>query len=488
MKLTRWSLDQLWAWWSTGLILLLLVPSGLYLTYSMSQSVERRLVDNGRFFAQAVAGSLVEPLLLENRIRMHEILHDAVANEQHTRYACVVDTSGQVLAHSFDSGYPPALVQLWQNHPETVIRYTAGPEKLLDVAVPLLASHRARLHIGVLRMEATRASRRVLIVLGLVSAAALTLVLMGTRLIGFLVSRPLQQLESAVSSYPYATVSLSNQTIHGTREVVTLAQGFREMEKRMNGLEQEREITQASLVNAERLSAVGELAAGLAHEIRNPLDGMLECIRLLDGDPTKSEMACKYYPMLRDGLERISRTMQSMLVLARSGQQTAVQSCRTRDIVEELELLIEPQVRNSQVELTWEKAGPCICVCDRHGLLQAGLNLVLNAIEAVDQSETPGRVHIRSYCDERWVFLSVEDNGPGVLEDLRERVFDPFVSTKPVGKGTGLGLSVSRQLIRAVGGELSLSDRSGPLCGALFLIRLPKQVEECGCNEPRTED
>jgi two-component system NtrC family sensor kinase len=122
-------------------------------------------------------------------------------------------------------------------------------------------------------------------------------------------------------------------------------------------------------------------------------------------------------------------------------------------------------------------------VCDRHGLLQAGLNLVLNSIDAVEEAGISGLVHVRSYCDDRWVFVSVEDNGPGVPDNLRERIFDPFMSTKPVGKGTGLGLSVSRQLIRSGGGELSLMDESGSLGGALFVIRLPKPSLERVCDD-----
>ena len=483
MRLKRWSLDRLWAWWAIGLILLLFVPSGLFLTYSISQSVERNLVEKGRFFAQAITAGLAESVLLEDRIRMHEILRDSVVDEPGVRYACIVNMQGRILAHSFEKGFPPALVKLWNQHSESVIRYNAGTDKLLDVSVSLMTAHQSRLHVGVMRTEAVQSSQRILVVLSLASTAALCLVLFVTRLIGTLVSQPLQQLETAVSQYPQATDLLQSQTVHGTREVVILTQGFRDMVARLECLEQERTITQKSLIHAERLSAVGELAAGLAHEIRNPLDGMMECVRLLQADTIKSDKARKYYPMLNDGLERISRTMQSMLVLASSGQQTTVGSCRAQDIMDELRLLIEPQVRDRQVELTWEKTGPCVCVCDRHGLLQAGLNLILNSIDAVEETGLPGRVSVRSYCDDCWVFVSVEDSGPGVKEDMRERIFDPFVSTKPVGKGTGLGLSVSRQLIRAGGGELSLIDESGSLGGALFLIRLPKHALECACDD-----
>ncbi|MCP4450079.1 MAG: hypothetical protein GY809_01350, partial [Planctomycetes bacterium] len=141
MRLKQWSLDRLWAWWATGLILLLFVPSGLFLTYSISRSVERNLAEKGRFFAQAIAAGLIESVLLEDRIRMHEILRDAVADEPGVRYASILDSHGQMLAHSFKSGYPPALVKLWNQHTESVIRYNAGADKLLDVSVSLMSAH-----------------------------------------------------------------------------------------------------------------------------------------------------------------------------------------------------------------------------------------------------------------------------------------------------------------------------------------------------------
>ena len=98
---------------------------------------------------------------------------------------------------------------------------------------------------------------------------------------------------------------------------------------------------------------------------------------------------------------------------------------------------------------------------------------MLNAAEEAEKSVEP-RVLIEAKCNAQQVFLTVEDSGSGVPRELRDEIFIPFFTTKPVGKGTGLGLSISRQLIRAVGGELELSRQPSPLGGARFTIRLPK--------------
>ena len=245
------------------------------------------------------------------------------------------------------------------------------------------------------------------------------------------------------------------------------------MVRRLKSLEQERATNMDRMVHAERLAALGELAAGLAHEVNNPLDGMLECVRFLDVDPEKSERASKYYPMLEDGLGRISKAMHGMLTFARMGQRVSLETCPVADLVGSQIMLVQPRLEESHVRLTWHEPGWCVCRCDRQGLAQAVLNLVLNAAEAASESPDP-HVQIEAYCDSELVYLAVEDSGPGVPEELRLRVFDPFFTTKPRGKGTGLGLSVSRQLIRAAGGDVELSPKPGSLGGARFVIRLPR--------------
>jgi two-component system NtrC family sensor kinase len=281
-----------------------------------------------------------------------------------------------------------------------------------------------------------------------------------------------------VSRYPQHPLGSQDLKLSKVPELNSLGKGFQDMVQRLEALQREQSETQAAMIRAERLATVGELSAGLAHEICNPLDGMQECLRFLESDPGKSPRAGKYYPMLREGLQRIGSVMGGMLTFARSGQKVTPKPYSMSDILENLKLLLLAGDKERKVRICWECEDPCLCLCDPQGLAQASLNLILNASEAAAQSAEP-QVNVRAESNSQWVCLTVEDSGPGVPEELRERIFDAFFTTKNVGKGTGLGLSVSRQLIRAVGGELELLPERSSLGGAKFLIRLPK-IQDSG--------
>ncbi|HDY87017.1 MAG TPA: HAMP domain-containing histidine kinase [bacterium] len=249
------------------------------------------------------------------------------------------------------------------------------------------------------------------------------------------------------------------------------------MANRLDSLEHERSITQAQMVHTEKLAALGELAAGLTHEIRNPLDGMLECVHYLEVDPNKGARQAKFLPMIRNGLQRINEVMQQMLTFARSGNISTTEVCHTAEIIDSLELMLQGQLMSHKIKLTWHKPGTCVCLCNKQGILQALLNLVLNSVDAVEKSSDP-EILIDAQCDSQWVYIAVEDNGPGIPETLREKIFEPFYTTKSSGEGTGLGLAISRQLVRAVGGDLELSQEPSVLSGARFTIRIPIGYEE----------
>jgi two-component system NtrC family sensor kinase len=176
--------------------------------------------------------------------------------------------------------------------------------------------------------------------------------------------------------------------------------------------------------------------------------------------------------MLRDGLQRIASVVQNVLAFARSGQEVALEECSASSVVDSVVLMLEGRLKTAGVRLSREYSDAHNCVCSRHGLSQAVLNLVLNATRAASGGDDP-RVSISIDRDVKCVRISVEDSGAGVPGNVREKVFEPFFSTMPAGEGTGLGLAISRQLVRAAGGDLVLSMTSSRLGGACFVIRLP---------------
>lgn len=454
-------------------LLVLFVPMGLYLAREAMHSEEQWLGDQGLGLGRTLAGQITDAVLLGDRLGLHDALVKAARGAPQVRYIAVVDAGGSVVAHTFEDGCPLALGERWRRGEGGEFRFRVAEGPWLDVCVPILSGQLGALHVGLSRVEAVRAMARATWTAGAALFVALGTALVGSRLVASRVSQPLRRLEAVVSRYPGDRDWGQAKGIGGTREIATLSEGIAAMGERLQELEGEQAATQERMIHTERLAALGELAAGLAHEIHNPLDGMLECLRYLEADPAKSSRGDKYYPMMRDGLQRIARVMQGMLTFARWGQRITLETCSVGEAMEELELLVRQQLEGRRVQLTWRVIGECSCLADRHGLSQVVLNLVLNAADAAEDEPQPA-VHVEVTCDATWVYVVCDDNGPGVPQDLRERIFEPFFTTKPRGKGTGLGLSVSRQTIRAGGGEILLSPGASPLGGARFTIRLPK--------------
>ena len=474
MILRQWTLDQLLRWIGAIGLTVVFVPMGVYLTHTASSSIEQNLSERTQGLAATLAVQTVDPLLSGDRLALHAALDKAVTTDTELRYLCIEDTERNIVAHTFADGCPTALIELWKNsHESTTQRFRTENEPLMDIAIPILAGQLGTLHIGMSRAPAVRAAGRLLWLMGIILAAGMSAILIGSQIVATKVSRPLCALEAQVSQFSKCPNIQVETKVSGVRELDSLSCRFSEMVHALQLLERERAATQQRMIHAERLAALGELAAGLAHEVHNPLDGMLECLRYLNGDPQKSKRAEKYYPMLEEGLERISRVMQQALTFARSGEQVTLQPCKIADILETLELLVQSDMRGRKVRLTSCDLYGGHCLCDKQGLEQVGLNLILNAAEAAEENPDP-KVRVEVNGNSRWVYISVEDSGSGVPDQLRDRIFNPFFTTKAIGKGTGLGLAVSRQLIGAAGGELELSRQVSLLGGARFLIRVPK--------------
>ncbi len=234
-----------------------------------------------------------------------------------------------------------------------------------------------------------------------------------------------------------------------------------------------------SLVRQEKLATVGRLAAGVAHEVGNPLGGILGYAELLKmrADPSVQE----YGERIGREVARIDKTVRGLLDYARPAE-AALASVQVAPVVQGALALCQADKRfrsvTPQVELPADL--PPV-VADEHRLSQVLVNLLLNAGDAM---KGEGQAWIRAVVEAdakphrrasdppalRTVLLTVEDSGPGIPDDVLPRVFDPFFSTKEVGEGTGLGLSICASILDAFGGDIRAENRAEG--GARFVLRL----------------
>ena len=315
----------------------------------------------------------------------------------------------------------------------------------------------------------------------LVFAVALALLLRG-------VARPLDRLLAAAARLgPGEGPGRGELPIMGEPGGFALARAAVAFERLALAFEEERrrlahkvqELTEANLALAEaretllrteKLATVGRLAAGLAHEVGNPLGALQGYVEM-----ARARLPPEPHPDLVDALarvdaaaQRIDRTVRDLLDFARPSAPVLAPIDLAEAVDNSIRLVrVQSRFRNVEVELDVRRDLPRV-FADEHHLSQVLLNLLLNAADAMGGT---GRVRLSASAAEGGrVVLAIEDSGPGIATDDLPRIFDPFFTTKDPGEGTGLGLAISHRIMESLGGEIAA--RNGERGGAVFELRL----------------
>jgi two-component system, NtrC family, sensor kinase len=329
----------------------------------------------------------------------------------------------------------------------------------------------------------------------LVRLVALYMMTFGVAIIVFayfaltrLIVRPIESLAKAADA-----VANGGRTLEiphgGAREVADLGASVRSMTAKLVAEEREMrtkvdELTEATrklkdaqsqLVRSERMASVGRLAAGIAHEIGNPIAAILGFEELILAGDLPRETERDFLQRMKRETERINGVVRDLLDFARpeqGGVDSASPPADVGEVAESVAALARPQktFRDVAIEIDVADDVPDVALSASR-LTQVLLNLVLNAGAVVADGKDGARVTVRAKRTGDRVRIEVEDTGPGVPADLRERIFEPFVTTKDVGEGTGLGLSVCRGLVEAAGGSIGVD--ASYASGARFVVELP---------------
>jgi PAS domain S-box-containing protein len=264
----------------------------------------------------------------------------------------------------------------------------------------------------------------------------------------------------------------------GQPHVLTIARDITDKKRSAQELARQRD----SLHQREKLAALGSLLAGVAHELNNPLSVVVARAVLLEeqGDSATQAAATK----IRTAAERCARIVRTFLAMARQ-QHPERGPVAINDVVSEALDIAAYAIRTSSIEVTLDlsKQIPKI-LADADQLHQVLLNLIINAQQSLQEQPAPRRLHVTSCYDSfvGVVCITVADNGPGIPEHLRARIFEPYFTTKPMGTGTGVGLTVSLGIVEAHGGTLTVAcPEEG---GAAFTILLPASPVSAPSPDP----
>lgn len=225
---------------------------------------------------------------------------------------------------------------------------------------------------------------------------------------------------------------------------------------------------QETMIQHEKMVAIGRLAAGVAHEIANPVACMDSVLQLMQRNPEKPRPEAA--GELREQLKRINHIVKDLTHFAHPDKGEP-ELRQINDIVEaSLKMLsFDKRLRNATLLREYEADGAHVRIMP-HAMQQVMMNLILNALDAMADQPEP-RLIVRTSRNEAWCLIEIQDSGCGIGPENLPHVFEPFFTTKPVGQGTGLGLSISFNLVEEQHGRLGVSSKPG--LGTTFTVRLP---------------
>jgi signal transduction histidine kinase/CheY-like chemotaxis protein len=309
--------------------------------------------------------------------------------------------------------------------------------------------------------------------------AIIILIFIGSAIVLFFINRataPLRELHAAAEAVGRGDFS-QRVNILSRDEFGELGHAFNQMtenielsQSKLKHTVETLKTTQAQLIQSEKLSAVGEFVAGVAHELNNPLAAVMGFSEMLRNADV-GEKHARHLDLVFKSAQRCQKIVQSLLSFARRAAPERRPVSVNHLIEDVLEMIAYP-LRTSNVKVVTQFAAKLpVVLADGHQIQQVVLNIINNARQAIESHKGSGRISITTTFDVHFVRVFIEDNGPGIAPENLKRIFDPFFTTKEVGKGTGLGLSLCYGMIREHGGNILVSSQLGS--GATFTIELP---------------
>lgn len=301
---------------------------------------------------------------------------------------------------------------------------------------------------------------RLIITLGIFLIGTILIIILATQYV-----KPINKLvESTIKVSNGELVPIKMSGLNATPEVKLLVNNFNDMISKIK----ERFELEKQLEEMSHLYKVGQLSSAIAHEIKNPLNFINLAI-----NQVKDELKEKNYDpnlinmlkMVEDEVKRISDLLVNFLEYGKPIK-LEWQRCSIREIMDSLYKIVNLKMQDSDIKLLFDIPEEIIFNCDREKLMGSLLNLLINSVESIGKK---GEIKVRAYREGNSVFIEVLDNGKGIPDSIKERIFEPYVSTKATGMG--LGLAFTRRIIEEHGGKIYLDDKYKD--GAKFVIELP---------------
>ncbi|HUL16380.1 MAG TPA: ATP-binding protein [Terriglobales bacterium] len=293
-----------------------------------------------------------------------------------------------------------------------------------------------------------------------------------------LVERPLRELKTTIERVRSGDLSARVNFARRNDDIGELGHQFNQMVEQLETNQHEIErLHEREMARAEHLATIGELAAGLAHEIRNPLAGIAGVVEVIGKELPEESTSVAVLPEVMDEIKHIQLILNDLLAYAKP-RSPVFRNADLRESVEQAVILAKQQVRTRPIAISFEvPAKPIDVYHDPAQIQQVVLNLLLNAIQAIANE---GRVEVRLERKGGQAGILVEDTGRGISQEALGKIFKPFFTTRR--EGTGLGLSLAKGVVDAHEGRIEVKSEIGK--GSEFCVLLP--IDESAAKNARS--
>ncbi|MDP2276623.1 MAG: ATP-binding protein [Nitrospirota bacterium] len=462
---------------------------GSFLLISREESLYKRdIVNQGNVLSEISKLTLTNVMVynelgMMSKYDLTDYLDYFIVNlmerDKRIRYVAIVNNNGLIISQSDSGEYgkvckDEATLRAISSLETIITDSNWRGEPIINIATPLNISTKSwgGIRIGLSTKQAEESissfKNEITKLVIFFSIISLLIISIGAKVL----ARPVSKLSKIMDGIKsHGDLEIENQYVElkdRRDEIGELQKSFLWMLQRLREADREHKKTVEVLSQTEKMVAIGRLAAGVAHEINNPLSGMTLCFKNLMGADVDHLTREKLVMAINDGLQKIKNIVGHLLDFSRMTvtEKTPVD---LNNLINRLLVLLNYPASKKNIEIINDLSDDISeILIDENKMSQVFMNIMINAVQAMDDG---GRLTIRTKADDGFCVVSIEDTGGGIAPDIMSHIFDPFFTTKGIGEGTGLGLSVSKGIVEQHGGMIEVDSEIG--AGTTFKIKLP---------------
>ncbi|MBI5057486.1 MAG: HAMP domain-containing protein [Nitrospirae bacterium] len=443
---------------------------GYLILIEQRNMLELELHDKGINLIHIIAHHVTEPLLYEERHIIYSVLNASMIDKESlVVYAEVYDKNGKLTVSAFNS----KKVQKKKLQPLNFEAFVNGLDiqddsdlQLHHVSIPIDTETLGT--IGYIRLGITNeflhsTLKKAKHNIYLFCAAVIFIGIIFGLWMARKILRPILVLNKGVHMIGEGDVGVEIPLV-GEGEIKELAQSFNNMSRKLKELFDATKAAQENLIRTEKLYAIGEFSAGVAHEIQNPLTSIKMLMQTVAHK--KQALSDKDFEVVEGEINRIDRIIKEFIAFARP-KKLEKSHLNINDVLEDVILITKPKMKQSRIflEQTFSSDLPVING-NNDALKQVFLNIVLNALQAMEEG---GTLIVETSVDDNKVLVVINDTGIGILQENLKKIFDPFFTTKD--EGTGMGLALTYAIVNEHSGKIDI--KSKPWVGTTVTVELP---------------